>query len=170
MMNVAIINYNRIGWINVSKWFYINAIVLFYAGWKIFTGNIGIHIIFGALGLLLFFYNWSRHAFYDTIRSDISRADKIKYAKLSMKFGKNHQWTGTFALIFIIGHGGLVLYQFGLQLTNLKVMSGLLAGITLAGVVFFGWLRKHRVTVIRRYIHLSLAISLFAFILLHLVL
>lgn len=153
----------------MSIWFFINAVVLLYAAWKIFTGYIGIHIIFGALGLLFVFFNWSRHAVFATIRSDISRTRKIKYANLSKRVLPIHKWTGSTALLLIIVHGSLVIHHFGWQFSNWKVLSGFIAGVTLASVVFFGWLRWYRTTVKRRYIHLTLAFCLFALVLLHLV-
>lgn len=154
----------------MSKWFLINAFVLMYALWNVFTGYIGIHIIFGGLGLLFVLYNWTRHAVFSTIRSNISRTRKIKYAKLSKRVLPYHKWTGSTALLLIMIHGGLVLHRFGLPLTNLKLISGLLASCMLAAVVFFGWLRWYRTTLKRRYIHLTLAYCLFGLVLLHLVL
>lgn len=154
----------------VSIWFFVNAFVLLFALWKIFSSYIGIHIIFGGLGLLFVLYNWTRHAVFSTIRSDISRKRKIKYANLSKFVLPFHKWTGSTALLLILIHGTLVLQHFDLQWTNWKVITGMIAGIVLICVVGFGWLRWYRTTVKRRYIHLILGYCLFALVLLHLVL
>ncbi|MEI3611832.1 hypothetical protein [Pseudogracilibacillus sp. SO30301A] len=154
----------------MSKWFFINLCLLLFAIWKISTGHLGIHIIFGALGLFFFLYNWTRHAVFATIRSKISRKRKIKYATLSKKVLPLHKYTGSAALIFIIVHATFVISLFGLQLTNIKLLSGLLAGITLLLLVITGWIRWWRTTYTIRIIHLSLGFTLFALILLHIIL
>lgn len=154
----------------MSIWFLINGVVLVFALWKISTGYIGVHIIFGGLGLVFVLYNWTRHAVFSTIRSNISRKRKIKYANLSKRVLPLHKWTGSTALLLIILHGIFVVQRFSLDFTNWKILSGFIASCMLAGVVFFGWLRWYRTTVKRRYIHLTLAYCLFALVLLHLVL
>lgn len=154
----------------MSIWFFINLAVLLLAIWKVSTGYFSLHIFFGALGLCFVLYNWTRHAVFSTIRSDISRQRKIKYATLSKKVLSLHKYTGSLALLLIIIHAGLVYHYFGLNLSSWKVLSGLVAGITLVAVVLFGWLRWYRTTVKRRYIHLILAFCLFGFVLLHLAL
>lgn len=148
----------------------MNAFVLLFAFWKVFSNYISVHILFGALGLLFFLYNWTRHAVFSTIRSNISRTRKIKYANLSKLVLPFHKWTGSTAFVFIIIHGVLGLQRFGLQLSNWKVVSGLVAGLVLVSVVGFGWLRWYRTTVKRRYIHLILGYCLFILVVLHLVL
>lgn len=154
----------------MSFWFFINFCVLLFAIWKISTGYIGIHIVFGGLGLLFVLYNWTRHAVFSTIRSNISRQRKIKYAQFSKRVLPIHKWTGSTALILIIIHAGLVIHRFGFQLENWKMISGVLAGSTLVAVVLFGWLRWYHTTLRRRYIHLTLAFCLFGLVLMHLVL
>lgn len=153
----------------VSIWFFVNASVLLFALWKICSNYIGVHIVFGALGLLFVLYNWTRHAVFSTIRSNISRKRKIKYANLSKFVLPIHKWTGSTALVLIIIHGTLVLQRFGFNWSNGKVVSGLVAGSILIAVVSFGWLRWYRTTVNRRYIHLILAYCLFVLIVVHLV-
>lgn len=154
----------------MSKWFFVNAGLLILALWKLSTGHVSAHILFGALGLFFFLYNWTRHAVFSTIRSNISRTRKIKFAQLSKKVLPFHKYTGTAALLFIIVHATLVLSRFGFQLHNVKMMSGLLAGIVLLGVVIFGWLRWYKTTYMKRMIHWTLGFALFAFVFIHLVL
>ncbi len=154
----------------MSKWFFINLCLLLFAIWKISTGHLSIHIVFGALGLFFFLYNWTRHAVFSTIRSNISRKRKIKYATLSKKVLPLHKYTGSAALIFIIIHATLVISLFGFQLTNVKLLSGLLAGTTLLLLVIAGWIRWWRTTYTIRIIHLSLGFILFALVLLHIIL
>jgi len=153
----------------MSKWFFINICLLLFVLWKISTGHIGIHIVFGALGLFFFLYNWTRHAVFSTIRSDISRERKIKYANLSKKVLPFHKYTGTAALLFIIVHASIVLSLFGFQIHNGKLMSGILAGITLAILVLTGWIRWWRTTYKIRLIHWGLGFALFVLVLLHVI-
>ena len=152
----------------MSKWFFINLGVFFFALWKLSTTYIGVHTLFGALGLFFFLYNWTRHAVFSTIRSNISRQRKIKYANLSKKALPIHKYTGTAALIFIIIHAGLVLSIFGLQFHSWKMVSGLLAGFTFVALVTSGWIRWFKTTYTIRIIHLSLGFTLFILVLLHL--
>ncbi|MFD2132771.1 hypothetical protein ACFSKI_16315 [Pseudogracilibacillus auburnensis] len=153
----------------MSKWFFINLAVFIFALWKMSTGHLGVHILFGGFGLLFILYNWTRHAVFSTIRSNISRKRKIKYAKLSKKVLPIHKWTGTTALILILFHIFFVIHYFGFQVTNVKMVSGLLAVITLSLVVITGWMRFIKTTYKRRMIHLTLGFCLFTFVLLHLI-
>lgn len=152
----------------MSIWFFINLAVVLFTVWKVSTGYLSLPIVFGVLGLLFVLYNWTRHAVFSTIRSNITRQRKIKYAQFSKKVLPLHKYTGSLALLLIMIHGVLVLRSFGFSLENWKILSGLVAGTTLTAVVFFGWLRWYRTTVKRRYIHLILAFCLFGFVLLHL--
>ncbi|MEI3607409.1 hypothetical protein SPD48_17150 [Pseudogracilibacillus sp. SE30717A] len=154
----------------MSKWFFINLVFLLVALWKIFSGYIGIHIIFGALGLFFFLYNWTRHAVFSTIRSDISRKQKIKFAKLSKKVLPIHKYTGTAALIFVLIHASFVISLFGFQFQNLKLLTGLLAGIVMILLVTSGWIRWFKTTYTIRIVHLTLGFTLFALALLHIIL
>lgn len=154
----------------MSKWFFINLVFLLVALWKIFTGYIGIHIIFGALGLFFFLYNWTRHAVFSTIRSDVSRKQKIKLAKLSKKVLPIHKYTGTAALIFVLIHASFVISLFGFQFQNLKLLTGLLAGIVMILLVTSGWIRWFKTTYTIRIVHLTLGFTLFALALLHIIL
>jgi len=154
----------------MSKWFFINLGFFLFALWKISTGHLGIHIVFGAFGLFLFLYNWTRHAVFSTIRSSISRKRKIKYAKLSKKVLPFHKYTGSLALLLIIVHASLVVSIFGMELHNFKMLSGFLASLTLLALVTSGWIRWYRTTYLIRIIHLSLGFLLFALVVLHVVL
>lgn len=153
----------------MSKWFFINLAVLLFATWKVTTGYVGLHVIIGAMGLLLVLYNWTRHAVYSTIRSNINRERKIKFAKMTKSVRKYHQWVGTYSLLFILFHGLFALYQYNFHLNNFKVISGLIAMIILAGVVITGWRRKWKKTRHQHIIHLSFGFGMFAFILIHLI-
>jgi len=155
---------------HLSFWFLINMVVLLFAIWKMMTSYMGIHIILGAIGFLFVLYNWTRHAVYSTIRSNISRKRKIKYAKLTKRVRKYHQWVGIFALLFICFHGLLVLYYYNFHLNNVKILSGLGAVTMLTGLVITGFRRKWRKIRHRHIIHLSFGYATFTFVLIHLIL
>lgn len=154
----------------MNKWFYFNFLVLIFAVWKVATSNLYPHILFGAIGLLLILHNWTRHAVFSTLRSSIDRNRKIKYANLSKKVLPFHKWIGTTALFMIIVHATLVIRQYGFHVTNLKMFVGMLTAAILTFVVFTGWLRLYWPSFRKRIIHLSLGLSMFFFIILHLVL
>jgi len=141
----------------MSKWFYINIVIFIFIVWKVSTGQIVLHTIFGGLGAMFILYNWTRHAVFSTIRSNISRARKIKFATVSKKLLPFHKWTGTTALVMILLHASFVLHYFPFQINNMKMISGLIELLALIGVVLFGWLRHFRTTVARRYIHWTFA-------------
>lgn len=153
----------------MSIWFFINAIIFIFVIWKV-SGHIAIQSLVGLIGLTLILYNWTRHAVFSTIRSNISRERKIKFAQLSKKLLPIHKWTGTSALIFIIIHATIVFYFFGFSTSNLKMISGMLAIVALFGVVIFGWLRHIRTTVLRRYIHWGFAYTLIFLVIWHVIL
>lgn len=152
----------------MNRWFYFNFSVLLYAVWKITTGNFGLHIFFGATGLLLILFNWTRHAVFSTIREAPERDKKIQYANLSKRVLPFHKWVGTTALIFILIHGLLIIHQFGLHLSSKKVLTGFIAAIALISLVISGWIRWLNTTVAKRYIHLALGFVVFFMMLIHL--
>lgn len=152
----------------MSKWFYINFIFLLFVIWKVTSHQIILHTFLGGLGMLFILYNWTRQAMFATLRSNISRKRKIKFARLSKKALPFHKWTGSTALVIIALHVKFVLHYFPYQLNNPKIASGSLALLTLCGVVLFGWLRFIRTTVIRRYVHWTLAYLVIIFALIHL--
>lgn len=154
----------------LSIWFFINFTVILFASWKISTGYIGIHVVIGAIGLIFVFYNWSRHAVYSTIRSNISRKRKIKYAKLTRSVRKYHQWVGVFSLLIILFHAIFVMYYYNFHFNNLKMISGIGAIAMLMGVVITGFRRKWKKTHRRHKVHLGFGFGLFALVLSHLIL
>lgn len=154
----------------MNKWFYFNFLLIALTIWKISMGSLQIHIIFGAIGLCLILFNWTRHAVFSTLRSSIPRQRKIKYANLSKIILPFHKLIGTTALIIIVIHATLVISQFGLDLTNPKMSIGLIAGFILFGIVLTGWMRLFRPSIRKRFAHLWLGLSIFLMIILHVVL
>lgn len=154
----------------MSKWFYINFFVFIVVLWKISSTYWGLHIFLGGLGFLFIMFNWMRHAMFSTIRSNITRKRKIKFAKASKRAMPFHKWTGTFAFIMIIVHAIIVTHRYGFQPNNYKMMFGWMAGIILTCVVLTGWLRLYRTTVKKRIFHLSLGFTLFYLMIIHILL
>lgn len=158
----------------MNRWFLFNFILLTIAIWhlteKYFWSTTQPHLLFGFLGLLFILFNWTRHAMYSTIREAKSRDRKIKYAQLSKKVVHIHKWTGTTALVLIVFHLILTLNVYSIQLTSLKIMSGILALTLLVIVVIFGWLRFFQPTLRKRYIHLYVGMAMVFTVLIHLLL
>ncbi|QKY70069.1 hypothetical protein [Lentibacillus sp. CBA3610] len=154
----------------MNKWFYLNVLLLGLGLWKIAENNMSLHILFGALGLLLFLFNWTRHAVFSTIRNTDNRQTKIKLARLSRKIVPFHRWIGTTALILVLIHAALIVNLSGFSWQNIKLLSGLLAGIVLIAMVTSGWMRLYRSTARKRMIHIWLGITLFFLVALHIVL
>lgn len=154
----------------MNKWFYLNFMLMVFAIWKIATSSLLPHIIFGGIGLFLILFNWTRHAVFSTLRSPLARPKKIKYANLSKRILPFHKWIGTTALIMIVIHATLVISQFGLDITNSKMMIGLLGGFILVGIVLTGWMRLYKPTIRKRLFHLWLGLSIFFIMILHLAL
>lgn len=155
----------------MSIWFVINLFILLFAIWKITSGDyINLPIIFGGLGLLFILYNWTRHAFFSSIRSNISRDLKIKLATISKKVLPFHKWTGTLSLILIVLHFCFVVYNYGFTLQSSKMLSGLLAIIALFLMVTTGWIRFFKTTYHIRLVHLISGFYLIISVFIHLVL
>lgn len=158
----------------MDKWFYFIFFIFLLAIRKLVTSplfpNIQVHIIFGFIGLLLLLFNWTRHAFYSTLRSSMPRQKKIKYANLSKQVRPFHRWAGTIALFIVIIHMILVFNTFNFHLKNYKMWSGLITLAIVLGIVISGWLRLFWPSGPKRYTHLFLGISMFWFIILHLIL
>jgi hypothetical protein len=151
----------------MSKWFFLNGVVLVFALYHIVVGYNGFHMVLGGLGVLFILYNWTRHAMFATIRSNISRERKIKFARISKKALPFHKWTGTSALIIVLFHAMLVYKRYGFHLNFPKMTSGLLASGILTCVVLTGWQRWYRTTVNRRFVHWTLGFILFGCVVLH---
>lgn len=143
---------------------------MIFAIWKIATSSLLPHIVFGGVGLFFILFNWTRHAVFSTLRSPVPRQKKIKYANLSKKVLPFHKWIGTTALVMIIIHATLVISQFGVDLSNPKMLIGLVAGFTLLCIVLTGWMRLFKPTIRKRLAHLWLGLSMFFIIILHLLL
>jgi hypothetical protein len=154
----------------MNKWFYFNFFLMIFALWKVATSSLLPHIIFGAIGLCLILFNWTRHAVFSTLRSSIARQRKIKYASLSKRVLPFHKWIGTAALVMVIIHATLVISQYGLDLSNQKMLIGLIAGVVLISIVSTGWLRLFKPSIRKRFAHLWLGLSMFFIIILHLLL
>jgi len=159
----------------MSKWFYINFIVLMFAIGKLVTSSVPLHaklpMIVGFSGLLFILFNWTRHAVFSTIRNVPDRKRKIKFANVSKKVLPFHRWTGTTALILIIIHFLLIMQRCGgFHVQNLKMVSGLLAGFCLLAMVTSGWIRLFKPTVTMRKTHIYIGLTLFFLIVIHLIL
>ncbi|WP_026905825.1 hypothetical protein [Paucisalibacillus globulus] len=158
----------------MSKWFLFNFILLIILIWNVMGHfsfpNLQIHIWFGLMGALLFIYNWTRNAVFETIRNVPNRKTKVKLARLSKRVVTLHRWTGNIALVAILAHGSLVMYRYGFSISNYKMVVGVIALVTLAIQIATGWLRLYKPTIKLRYIHLYMGMTLFFLILLHIVL
>ncbi len=157
----------------MNKWFIFNFLLLVLAVWQITERTqlpiIPIHIAFGAAGMFLFLFNWTRHAVFSTIRNTTNKQTKIKLANMSKKIVPYHRWIGTTALILISIHATLVINLFGPDFENMKLLSGLLAGAVLIAMVTSGWLRLIWPSVTKRMVHIWLGITLFFLIAIHLI-
>lgn len=154
----------------MNKWFFINFIIIVYVLWKLFMSSLDLHILLGGIGLLLILYNWTRHAFFSTIRSNIKRSRKIMFANITKKALPIHKWTGSTALLVVIGHFVYTSIHYNFYYNHAKAISGLSALFVLILVVLFGWLRHIRTTPFRRYTHWVLAYILISLVVLHIVL
>lgn len=153
----------------VNKWFYINLLVLYILIWKFANSSFLPHTIVGAIGFLLILFNWTRHAVFSTLRSNLERSKKIIFANISKKVLPYHKWIGTTALLIVIIHMTLIILRYGWQLSNFKMISGLFSGIVLANVVLTGWMRFIRPSVKKRMAHLWLGLTLFFLVVFHLI-
>ena len=151
----------------MNKWFYFNLLLILFVLYKVIFGSHLLVSFIGGLGLLFVLFNWTRHAMFSTIRSDIPRIKKIKYAKLSKRVLPIHKWTGMSAFIILIYHAYLAIDLYGFNLGITKVFSGLFGLIILTGIVIFGWLRWFKASYIKRMIHLWLGLLLFFVIIVH---
>lgn len=151
----------------MNKWFYFNFLLFIFALYKVISGSHLLVSLMGGFGLLFILFNWTRHAMFSTIRSDIPRSTKIKYAKISKRFLPIHKWTGMTAFIIIIFHAYLAIDLYGFNLGMTKIFSGTFGLIVLCGIVTFGWLRWFKASYIKRIIHLWLGLLLFFVIIVH---
>lgn len=158
----------------MSRWFYFNSILLIAVLWAVFHKGFvlpeRIHILFGLFGFMLILFNWTRHAVFSTIRTVPERGKKIKLANLSKRILPYHRWVGMSALTLIIIHAILVLNLFGFHFQNLKLVSGLFAGIVVICMVTTGWMRLIKPSGKKRRAHLRFGMLLIISISLHILL
>lgn len=157
-----------------NYWFYLNFILLSVAIFRVVTHysfpSLTLPVLFGFIGFLFFLFNWTRNAFFATIRSVPDRKIKIKLANLSKKVMPYHRWTGTIALILVLFHAIFVIHSYDFSIYHGKMMIGLLALINLILLVSVGWIRLIRKDGKLRFLHLRLGYLQFILIALHLVL
>lgn len=151
----------------MSIWFVINAFILIFVLWKVLAGTLSMPTLFGISAFLILLYNFTRHAFFATIRSNIKRSTKIKFARISKRVLPYHKWTGSLAFLLMVIHASMIMHRFGFHQSSLKMMTGLFAALLFFAVVLFGWLRWSRTTVFRRYTHWFLAFGLLFAALIH---
>src|SRR5699024_5932821 len=151
----------------MNKWFYFNLLLFLFALYKVISGSHLLVSLVGGLGLLFILFNWTRHAMFSTIRSDIPRDIKIKYATISKRILPVHKWTGMTAFIVIISHGFLAIDLYGFNLGMTKIFSGMFGLVILTGIVIFGWLRWFKASYIKRMVHLWLGLLLFFVMIVH---
>ncbi|MBP1969910.1 putative ferric reductase [Virgibacillus natechei] len=80
-----------------------------------------------------------------------------------------HRWIGTAALLLIMMHAWLTINRYGFYWQNGKMISGLLTGIALIGMVVTGWMRLMKPSGKLRIIHLRLGMILFFLIVIHII-
>ncbi|WP_249869999.1 hypothetical protein [Oceanobacillus saliphilus] len=158
----------------MSYWFFLNFILLILAIYKVVTHfsfpELHVHIILGFIGFMFFLFNWTRNAVFSTIRNIPDRRKKIMLATMSKKVMPFHRWTGMLALLFIFMHAWVIIYRYGFSVQNEKMLSGLLAMITLMLLVATGWMRLIKPTGRLRRLHLRLGMLLFLLLVLHIIL
>lgn len=158
----------------MSKWFLFNLLLFIVVIWKVTEHYsfpyLKIHIILGLMGVLLYLYNWTRNAVFETIRNVPNRKMKVRLARLSKRVVTVHRWTGNIALLVLLGHGILVIYQYGFYIKNPKMVIGMTALILIIIQVVTGWLRLYKPTIKLRYFHLYNGMAIFFLILIHLML
>ncbi|HIV82839.1 MAG TPA: hypothetical protein H9994_09010 [Candidatus Salinicoccus merdavium] len=157
----------------MSIWFLLNGALLIWALWNVIESlavhTAYYHFLLGFAGFLFFIFNWTRNAVFATIRGTKDRQKKIRLAKISKKVMPYHRWTGTLSIVFILLHGAAVLYLYNFDLTNMKILTGLPAALTMLALVLSGWyslLIRH--DLMTRNLHRRLGLSLFILVVLHL--
>ncbi|WP_284141622.1 hypothetical protein [Virgibacillus sp. LDC-1] len=158
----------------MNKWFYLNLALLITAIWQLvkrsYFHSISLFLWLGFIGLLLFLFNWTRHAVFSTIRNAPRRKTKIKFANISKKALPYHKWSGTAALLLILCHAIWIMNKYGILLDYPKMFIGILAGLTLIIQVSTGWLRQYWPSGLKRKVHLYGGMLLFFLIFVHIIL
>ena len=153
----------------MSAWLYINILVILIVLLTVdysFTA-LPLHIIFGLTGLILVLFNWTRHAVFSTIRNTSDRNKKIRLAAISKRIVPFHRWIGSTAFILILTHAVLIINKYGFLVTSWKMISGILAGVFLTGMVATGWLRYYLPSGNRRKAHIIFGFLLFFLVAIH---
>ncbi len=153
----------------MSFWLYVNIlfllIVIISIDYQIAV--LPVHIFFGLAGLFLVLFNWTRHAFFSTIRHTTNRQKKIRLAAISKKIMPFHRWIGSTALVLIIAHVLLIINKYGFLASSWKMVSGMIAGIFLLAMVATGWLRYFLPSGGRRKAHMIIGFLLFFSVVIH---
>src|SRR5690625_7139431 len=99
----------------MNKWFYFNLLLILFVLYKVIFGSHLLVSFIVGLGLLFVLFNWTRHAMFSTIRSDISRIKKIKYVKLSKRVLPIHKRSGMSSFIYYFTNAFFILYFYCLH-------------------------------------------------------
>ncbi len=140
----------------MNSWLYVNILLFLYVIVTIGSQYTDTppHIIFGVSGLFFILFNWTRHAFFSTIRKTTDRKKKIRLATISKRVYPFHRWSGSLALLLIVLHAMFILERYGIIWDSFKMISGMVAIIFLFLMVLTGWLRLYFPSVKKRKAHI----------------
>lgn len=160
------------GEILIRKWLLVNTITIcLIVGWSFYQGYSSYYIlsakIFSQVAFVLFLVNVNMYFVLLLIRKGKDRNVKIKLAKISKKMMKYHVAIAVTAVVLIVLHGGMMISVQVHQLQNPKIVSGSVAFLVLATLLFSGMLRKLKASGFRRKFHYRMAFIFFAFIFIH---
>jgi hypothetical protein len=156
----------------VTIWLIINFLLIIgMVVWSFLheTDGIAVQIatVFSQTAVILFLLNINMYFIFLIIRKAKSRKIKLTLAKISRKVMKLHVPIAITASSLIVLHIFLILLNVPLDLSNLKMLTGLIAVCSLVFTLFAGLLRRWKASGFRRKSHIVTAFLFFLFALLH---
>ncbi|MCC3357676.1 hypothetical protein [Bacillus sp. REN16] len=126
--------------------------------------------VFAQIAIILFIVNVNMYFIFLVIRRTKVRKLKITLAKMSRYMMKSHIKLAIIGTILIVFHGGIMLVNLGeaAGYMNPKILSGILAILSLGVTLFAGYLRHKKSSGLRRKFHYTTAFIFTIVFLVHL--
>jgi hypothetical protein len=156
----------------VILWLFVNLMIIIgMVVWSLLHETDGLVLqmatIFSQVAVILILLNLNMYFIFLIIRQSKKRKVKLTLAKISRKVMKVHVPIAISATSLIILHIVFIVFSIPFDLSNPKLLSGLLAAIGLVFTLIAGYLRSKKASGTRRKSHIMTAFVFFVLAFLH---
>lgn len=123
----------------------------------------------GYTALLLILFNGGYYLLFFAIRKSRNRKRQVRLALIAKRLMRYHRKIAVVSAMFVTGHVGQAIYQYGLTDLSAVQLTGVIALILYLILLSSGWIRNQKATGRRKRAHRYLALSALVLIMSHVV-